>query len=525
MPSAVQTELFRAAFGMIVPEAVLVGTACVLFALAVAVPRRTLALLVALAGVAGAAVAAAAFGPDELSAFGSDPAARAAAPIDPTGLAAFVRWLALGSAVLFLLISWPEWSDDTGCEYAACLLIVLAGVSLVGRVNDLISLFLALEMVSIPTYVLLYLPVRSKAGQEAAAKYFLLSVLSSGVLLFGFSYLYGLAGSTNLGAVVAAATAGHAGSGSALAMVGAVMVIAGLAFRLAAVPFHFYAPDVYQGGPTGVIAQLAVVPKIAGFVALVRVLGLIDPIGDRAPFGTDTLVPLTLWVLAAVTMAVGNVMALLQDNLKRLFAYSGIAHTGYMLIGVLAASAVPGAAGADAVLVYLVAYALMTAGAFAVLMYLNAGEKRIETVDDLGGLGESNPAAAGLLAVFFVSLIGLPATAGFVGKLLVFVSAFEVKPDGPLGTLPQGLVAFAAVNAAVGAVYYLRAVGAMYLRSPLTPAAGRGVLPFGAAIACAVGTVVLGVYPNPLAVAARIAVGETMHPSDNVPTDAPFPRK
>ncbi|MGL6094825.1 MAG: NADH-quinone oxidoreductase subunit N, partial [Fimbriiglobus sp.] len=242
---------------------------------------------------------------------------------------------------MLLLVSWPELRDDFACEYVGCLMVVFAGTSLVGRANDLVSLFLALELVSIPTYVLLYLPSRGRPAQEAALKYFLLSVLSSGVMLFGFSYFYGLTGATNLGAVTAV-LASQDGPTGPLAVVAAVLVIAGLAFRIAAVPFHFYAPDVYEAGPTGVVAMLAFLPKVVGFVALARVFGLIDPPTANVAFGADnSLIPMVLWVLAAVTMTVGNAMALLQDNLKRLFAYSGIAHTGYMLMGLLVASSLP----------------------------------------------------------------------------------------------------------------------------------------------------------------------------------------
>jgi NADH-quinone oxidoreductase subunit N len=517
MPEA-QTALLQSAVGMVIPEAALVATACFLFVLAVALPRRSVAVLVGLLGVALAAAFAAKFGPTEVAAFGNDPAAATMAAVDPTGAAGFVRWLALASAALFLMLAWPELHDDNACEYVGCLLVMAAGGSLVGRANDLVSLFLSLEMVSIPTYVLLYLPTRSKPGQEAAVKYFLLSILSSAVLLFGFSYLYGLAGTTNLGAVVRVLTAANAEGVSPMASVAAVMVIAGLGFKVAAVPFHFYAPDVYQGGPTGVVAQLAVVPKVAGFVALARVFGLVAPAGGHVPFDADgSLIPLVLWVLAAATMTFGNVLALLQNDFKRLFAYSGIAHTGYMLIGLLVASSVPGKAGTDAVLFYLVAYTLMTAGAFAVLSYLNNGERPVETVADLDGLGRSNPLAAGLMAVFLFSLIGLPLTAGFAGKLLLFLSAFEVPASGPLQSLPRVLVLIAAMNAAVGAVYYLRAVGAMYLRTPDRAVVGGGRWPLTAALACGVATVVLGVYPNPLAEAARRAAG--------VPTTVSAPAK
>lgn len=516
----VQQDYLTHAVLWIVPEVVLVGAACVLFLAALVVPRRITAVVLGLTGIVGAGVGAVWLGGHEVASYwaiveGTQFSPQAVAPFDPTGVAAFVRWLALGAAAVFVLLGWAETRDDNACEYVACVMVAAAGTSLVGRANDLISLFLALELLSIPTYVLLYLPIRSRVGQEAAAKYFLLSVLSSALLLFGFSYLYGLTGTTNLGAVVEVLAA--AGSPGLLGLVAMVMVIAGLGFRLAAFPFHFYAPDVYEAGPTGVVTQLAVLPKVAGLVALARVLGLASPqLGAALPFdATHTLIPLTLWVLAAVTMTFGNVLALLQDNLKRMLAYSGIAHGGYMLIGLVAASSVPDAGGAepaqsglDAVLFYLVAYGLMTAGVFAVLMHLAAAEpgRPAETVDDLAGLGRTHPVSAGLLFVFFLSLIGIPLTVGFVGKLLLFVSAFTAPDTPPMGGMYRALAVIAAVNAAVAAVYYLRVLGVMYLRTPLTPIpTARWTPALAAAAVCALATLGLGVYPKPLATAAKTA--------------------
>ena len=517
----VHNELLTGVVRMVLPEVALVGTACLLFVLAVVYARRFLAVGVGLVGLIWAMALTFTYGSTELAAFwgavdGTGYSPHVLAAIDPTGPAGFVRWLALAAGVALLLLSWPELRDEDACEYIGCLLVAIAGASLVGRANDLVSLFLALEMVSIPTYVLLYLPARDRVGQEAAVKYFLLSILSSGVLLFGFSYLYGLAGTTNLGAVVAVLTTAHQASVSPMALIAVVLVIAGLGFRIAAVPFHFYAPDVYQAGPTGVVAQIAFLPKLVGFVALARVLGLAVRSADGLPFdATSTLIPLILWVIALVTMTVGNALALLQDDLKRLLAYSGIAHSGYMLIGIVVACSVRPTAdtavsGLDTTLFYLVAYGLMTVGSFALVMYLNRPERPVRTVDDLAGLGVANPLSAVLMAVFLFSLIGLPLTAGFAGKFLLFVGAFDAPVTPPMGKLYRVLVVVAAVNAAIGAVYYLRIVGAMYLRSPISPAGpSRGVLPLFAAILCAAGTLAIGVYPEPLAEATRRAAPVT----------------
>jgi len=278
------------------------------------------------------------------------------------------------------------------------------------------------------------------------------------------------------------------------------------------VPFHFYAPDVYEGGPAGVVAQIAFLPKVAGFVALARVFGLIAA-GRHLPFDPNTQVPLLLWILAVATMSIGNVLALLQDNIRRMLAYSSVAHGGYMLMGVVIAGAVPkmGAnpdfGGIDALLVYLVAYGAMTVGAFAVVLFLSAPDRPVESIDDLAGVGSSHPVSAASMAVFLFSLIGLPLTAGFAGKFLLFVGSFTAPSDTPdMRHLYQVLAAVAAVNAAVGAYYYLRVVGVMYLRSPIRPpASSRAVPTLLASVALAAATLAFGFYPEPLVKAARKA--------------------
>jgi NADH-quinone oxidoreductase subunit N len=498
-----------ASVGYVLPEVTLVGAACVLFLLACVRGGRGGSLLFALLGVVGAGLVAW-FVPE-----GVIPATvqsvgmfnPAFSPIDPTGAASFIRWMSLAAAAVYIFLGWAD-SKTAAPEYFGCWLVVAAGLSLVGRSNDLVTLFLSLEMVSIPTYVLLYLPATTKTGQESAMKYFMLSVLSSAILLFGFSYLYGITGSTNLHAIVTALT--PAGptveSQPLLAVVGGVMVLGGLGFRIAAVPFHFYAPDVYEGGPTGVVAQLAFIPKVAGFVALARLFGLLSAHvpGLTLPFGVDnSLLPLSLWVIAVITMSFGNLLAIIQDNLKRLLAYSGIAHTGYMLIGVLVASTSPadGAyrSGMDAVLFYLVAYGLMTVGTFAVIAHVESPERPVESVDDLAGLGRTHPLAAASLGVFLFSLIGLPLTAGFIGKFNLFVAAFELPTDTKMRGMYQILAIVAVVNAAISAVYYLRAVGVLYLRAPLKPATpSRGRPQLFVAVVCAAATLFFGCYPQPL---------------------------
>ncbi len=341
-------------------------------------------------------------------------AAAYVAPVVNTRLALFLKALALAGALVLVLTSWNEVSDELAPEFHACLLLITAGVCLTGAANELITLFLSLEIISIPTYILLYLPRQDAQAQESAMKYFLLSIFSSALLLFGFSYLYGTAGTTNLTAVGHALMRPGLDAGAAgLALTAVVLVTAGLGFRITAVPFHFYAPDVYEGTTPSAAAILSFVPKVAGFAVLLRIFGY--------NFGLpgDAMIPgrildgqglKLLWILAAVTMTLGNVLALLQNNLRRLLAYSSVAHAGYILAGLAAgapllapeqaAGAAPlsadqalvRSAGVEAVLFYLVAYAAMTIGAFALLSYLDRPQRRVETVDDLAGLSVSRPA-------------------------------------------------------------------------------------------------------------------------------------
>ncbi|MBX9582539.1 MAG: NADH-quinone oxidoreductase subunit N [Gemmataceae bacterium] len=502
---AVQQTL-TGVFRLALPEIVLLGTACLAFLVGPFANRRWLWFAAALAGVAGAMVVAGVMKAEP-------PAVPTVAPLIPDAAAAFVRWLALISAAVFLFVSWPEAGRGHAAEYYGCLLVAAAGVSLTGRANDLITLFLALELLSIPTYILLYLPAQDRPNQEAAVKYFLLSVLSSALLLFGFSYLYGLTGTTNITAIVDTLTRANAAELSPMALLAAVLVVAAAGFRVTAVPFHFYAPDVYEGGPAGVVAQIAFLPKVAGLVALARVLGLLAADPRHQPFPVDTHLPLLLWVVAVLTMSVGNVLALLQDNLRRMLAYSGVAHGGYLLIGLVVATSLPdnpgrpAVGGMDAVFVYLAAYGAMTVGAFAVVLYLSTPDRPIDGIDDLAGLGESHPVTAGCMTVFLLSLIGIPLTAGFVGKLLLFVGAFTAPADTlSMGHLYQVLAVIAAVNSAVGAYYYLRVIGVMYLRSPVRPPADSRSLPTKLAVLALAGfTLVFGIYPDPLVKAGRRA--------------------
>jgi NADH-quinone oxidoreductase subunit N len=523
----VNSEIYTALTGifpLIVPEMILAATACLFFLGGTIGGSRRLWAVLSLAALVAAAVALA------LTALpaGTPPlewpralwamlgkAGTASLPITSSGnrpvyfsaivldrLALFVKVVALAGGMILVLTSWDEAPKDAAAEHHACLLLIVAGLSLTGCANELITLFLALELISIPTYILLYLARSDRIGQEATIKYFFLSLLSSAFVLFGFSYLYGLSGTTNLAAILHSGQSSHWGTLSEMALIALVMIAAGLGFRITAVPFHFYAPDVYQGTSLSNAALLAFIPKVAGFTALIRLLGFINAGENDSGLVLGEQSPMLFYILAAVTMSIGNLLALLQNNLKRLLAYSSVAHAGYMLMGLSIApmlyrDSLPG--GIDAILFYLVAYGAMTIGAFAVLAALNRPERPVETVDDLAGLSRTHPLLATMMAVCLFSLIGMPLTAGFVGKFLLFLGAIMPTLEG-YPWMFRVLALVGALNAAVGGWYYLRILAVMFLRTPvkaLEPSRSRSAC--AAVVICAVLTLLFGVYPKPLA--------------------------
>jgi NADH-quinone oxidoreductase subunit N len=390
--------------------------------------------------------------------------------VEPVGLGPFrlddlawyVRGLSLAIGTILVLVTWNQADDSRSAETQASLLAIVAGVNLVAAANDLVGLFVALELISIPTYLFLLMPRRDAPAQEATIKYFLLSILSSAFLLFGMSYLYGVTGTTHLESISAALRSGSTGPMPLLLLVSAVMMVAGIGFRLTAVPFHFYAPDVFQGAPNAAAAMLSVVPKVAGFVALYRLLAV--SLGStEAGWTLFQLSEPLLWWLAVLTMFVGNLLALLQTDLRRLLAFSSVSHAGYMLVGFTVGSGPAGTVGGwEAVLFYLAVYGAMTLGVFAALATLARADRRIEAIDDLAGLHRTRPGVAIMLAIFLFSLTGLPPTAGFLGKLNLFLAAWGKGTEAS-----QWLAIWLAVNAAIGAWYYLRIIGAMYLRDPV----------------------------------------------------------
>jgi NADH-quinone oxidoreductase subunit N len=425
----------------------------------------------------------------------------------------YTRGLSLSAGVLLALVLWNQIDDKHSAEAYACLLIIVAGTNLVAASNDLVSIFLSLELVSIPTYVILYLPRRDRGGGEAALKYFLLSVFSSALVLYGMSWLFGAAGTTNFTAIqqVLSTRPPHAAEG--LLEIAFALILAGLCFRITAVPFHFYAPDVFQGTTAANAALLSFIPKVVGFVALLRLIPLAGALESWQQWVPDQSARQLLAVLALATMFVGNLMALRQKHIYRLMAYSSIAQAGYMLIGLTVGDDLP-VGGKDSLLFYLAAYGLMTIGVFALLSAVgnkrkdgrrrDQGASRLSTVlplpctqlDDLRGLSRSQPAVALLMAICLFSLTGLPPTAGFLGKLNLFLAAWS--DDSHIG---RGLAIALAINAAISAWYYLRMVALMFLEPADADASqSREVqwAPWLAGAACALVTIVIFIVPQSL---------------------------
>jgi NADH-quinone oxidoreductase subunit N len=399
------------------------------------------------------------------------------------------RGLALSAGFILALVLWNQIDDAHAAEAHACLLCIVTGTTLVAAADDLVSLFLALELVSIPTYVILYLPRHDRPNREAAMKYFLLSAFSSALVLYGMSWLYGASGSTNFAAIVESLRNAAPESRTAMPMIGLALLVAGLSFRITAVPFHFYAPDVFQGTTAANAALLSFIPKIVGFVALLRVLpltGVNEAVVGWLPNETARSL---LGLLAVLSMFVGNLMALRQANLFRLMAYSSIAHAGYMLIGLAVGDTEP-VGGTDALLFYLAVYGLMTVGVFALV----SGVRGAGEIEGLRGLNRTQPTAALLLAVCLLSLTGLPPAAGFFGKLNLFLAAWSDATR-----LGRTLAILMALNAAISAWYYLRLIALMFLDSRQEPS-GEPIpgawSSFLAGALCAAATILFFVAPD-----------------------------
>jgi len=469
----------------LVPAAIVALTGLVVLLAQAFTPRgqRAPSVSLSLTGLLGALFAVWLLGS------GSARGAVLAGALAADGLALFLQGLVLAIAALSVLLSagyLREQGLERGEYYALLLFSVVGMMGLVASL-ELVAMFVALEIMSVALYGLAGLDRARRESQESALKYFVTGAFASGFLLYGIALVYGATGSTSLERVTTALSVASP-QAAPLALLGAALLLVGFGFKIASVPFHMWAPDVYEGAPTTVTAFMAAGVKAAAFGALLRVF-------DSALAGLAGHWQPLVAALAIVTMLVGNLAALAQRGLKRLLAYSSIAHAGYLMTALVAMPIVAG----EAVLFYLVAYAAVNLGAFGAIAALAKGREEPVTVADLAGLAERRPALAAALTVFLVSLTGIPVTAGFVGKFYLFNAA-----------VASGWTVLAIVGvltSVVSAYYYLRIVVAMYMEEP--PAEERwSALPAPAALALAlsaVATLVFGLWPAPLLALARLA--------------------
>jgi NADH-quinone oxidoreductase subunit N len=467
-------------FYYILPEIVLTAGALLVLIVDVMLPRGSRALPWATLGVLGATLVS-------LLPFTGTEVEVANGLIAVDRFALFFKVVFLLSAIVTVLMSvrYLEIEGASPGEYYFLVLCSTLGMMIMAGGIDLITSFIGLETMAVSFYILAGFIKPNPRSNEAAVKYFLLGTFSLGILLYGMSLLYGLSGTTNL-RVMATAFSGQ--EQDPLLVLAVILVIAGLGFKIAAVPFHMWAPDVYEGAPTPITAFLSVGSKAASFAMLLRICleGIPSMSADWR---------LLFEALAIVTMTVGNVAALTQTNLKRMLAYSSIAHAGYLLMGLVAGTP----RGIAAMLIYLFVYAFMQLGAFAVIVMMRRKDMVGDELKDFSGLHFRHPFAAFAMLLFMLSLGGIPPTAGFMGKFWLFGAAIEAGY--------VWLAVIGVLNSAVSLYYYIRVVVFMYLKKETTgsePSLSPG-LAFTMALAV-VATIAFGIYPRQVFEAAEASV-------------------
>ena len=394
------------------------------------------------------------------------------------GFSVFFHFLVIAIAAVVILSSFEYMAVQRirAGEYYALILFGTVGMALMSSAVELVLIFIALEISSISTYILTGIRRNEASSSESSLKYFLLGSFATAFFLYGVAMMFGATGSTNIALISQKLQTGPV---ELLVYVAMSLMFVGLGFKVAAAPFHIWTPDVYEGAPAPIVGFMSTAPKAAAFAVLLRVVFTINAPGRLW----------LLWIAAALSMTLGNVSALVQTNIKRLLAYSSIAHAGYVLVA-FALTSDNSVAGISAAMFYTAAYAAMNVGAFAVVSHFaNAGERYV-SLEDYEGLGRTSPLLAATLTIFLLSLIGIPMTGGFFAKFYVFSAAVKANLIW--------LTLIGVVNSAVGAYYYLRIVVVMYMREsrkpvPVTP------VPFGLGIALAVSvlaTLYLGIVPN-----------------------------
>jgi NADH-quinone oxidoreductase subunit N len=484
---------------LIVPELILTICACVALVMEVVLPYRK-SKVIAYFSLVGIALAGVSLGAQWWTSRNVLPLDGFYGMVRVDGFALVFQAIFLVAAALAIAIStrYLDIEGEQHGEYYALVLFATVGMMFLGCGYDLITLYISLELMALTFYVLVAFTKREKRSNEAAMKYFLLGAFSSGVLLYGMSLLFGIAGSTNLGEIgrsvaAVAGTMGDTGNPATatlrpMLLLGMIALAAGLFFKIAAVPFHMWAPDAYEGAPTSVTAFLSTGSKAASFALYARIF--IEAFGSiRADWA-----PL-LGLVAALTIMVGNWAAVTQDNSKRLLAYSSISNAGYLLLGLVAGNSY----GYIGLTIYLLVYTLMNMGAFGIVISLRRRGIIGDNVDDMTGLAQKAPIMAAMMAVFMLSLGGLPMTGGFIGKYFLFGGLLQRgKADGK--TWYYWLAGWAIINTVVSFYYYVRFIKVMYLGDRVADDKPLSLSPAlqVALAASLVGIIFIGVYPQPL---------------------------
>jgi NADH-quinone oxidoreductase subunit N len=488
-------------FSLIMPEIIVTATAVLVMAIE-AFTRKSLKAwpsgIVSMLGLAAAAF----FTIDLYGWDGPRKAFYNMIVIDDLRLSFTLVFIVVAILTVLLSIVWVKWEDLPAGEFHTLLLFATVGMMLMASGLDLVMIFLGLEILSIATYVMAGFRRTDLRSNESSLKYFILGSFSSGFLLYGIALIYGatgtatgLAGTTNIEEI---AIRLQSPLYTPLLFAGAAMLFIGFAFKIALAPFHVWTPDVYEGAPTPVTAFMAAGPKAAGFASFLRVFLFGFPIalsaGAAADLHTAWLSAMSL--LAVLTMTIGNVVAIVQSNVKRMLAYSSIAHAGYALVGFVAAGATSDIQRRDtaiaAVIFYLLAYAVMNIGAFAVVTLIARSGDRLTRFEDYNGIGFRAPVLAFLLTLFLLSLLGMPLTAGFIGKVAVFGAALN---EGY-----TGLVIVGVLNTAISVYYYLRLIVLMFFRevsAPWSPPAIPGSATI-ALVVTAIAVLYMGIFPGTL---------------------------
>ncbi|AEP12776.1 NADH-quinone oxidoreductase subunit N [Chloracidobacterium thermophilum] len=493
---------------LIMPEIILTLFACAALVLDVALPRgkKQVTAYLSLVGLGFVALALA---QQVMGVAERLPVSAFYGMLFIDGLSVVFRFVFIVAAAFSILYSirYLEFEREQRGEYYALILFSTLGMMFVAVSGDLISLFVSFELMSLSVYVLVGYLKRDGRSNEAAMKYFLTGIFSSALILYGLSLVYGVTGHTNLGLIAETIADYVQGAGAEngdprlLLLVAMVLVAAGLLFKIAAVPFHMWAPDAYEGAPTTVTAFMSVGPKAGAYVLLARML-----LFALAPLREMQDLPgwaAMLTVVAVLTMTIGNLAAVTQDNVKRLLAYSSIAHAGYILLGIVSGTPM----GYQGVAFHIMTYTLMNTGVFAVIIALHRQGVIGEKLDDLNGLFAKAPSVAVLMLIFVLGLAGIPATAGFVGKYLLFGSL--IQSGKPWLTY---VAVIAVLNAVVAFYYYARFLRAMFLNPPsenLADAAPLLLTPGvrAAMVVSAAAVLFFGIYPQPLIDVAEIVAG------------------